>query len=154
MQTATEIYKNFNINMPLTNTSSEANWFYYAAEKANEMKVAPPLKSQIPLLNDLPAETKLENKKYMITENDSQYVRLAKQRGRPHLLEHQNPHSKSKEPVPYRQCSWFYLEDNAIRDAQSNEDKIQSPSSKLEATEMSKLMSMDFTSEKGKEQDK
>ncbi|CAI9716920.1 Hypothetical predicted protein [Octopus vulgaris] len=50
-------------------------------------------------------------------DSDSKYVRLAKERGVKDLLKHEETAGKP-DAVPYNRVNWFYLEDNAVEDAQ------------------------------------
>ncbi|GAB1604697.1 uncharacterized protein LOC115228949 [Argonauta hians] len=54
-------------------------------------------------------------------DTDSDYVRLAKERGVKDLLKHQDT-ANNKGAVPYDKVNWFYLEDNAAEDAKKSKD--------------------------------
>ena len=69
----------------------------------------PPPPSQIPGLSDvsqLPPET--PNGRIWLRESDSNYIRLAKQGGRPDLLVMRAPEPPSDAPVGYPRCDWYY----------------------------------------------
>ncbi|KAK3083152.1 hypothetical protein FSP39_015185 [Pinctada imbricata] len=101
---------------------NECGWFYHAPAKRQSKEPIPvPVTSQIPGLNyELPYEE--EPQKLLFKDTDTKYVRLAKQGGRQNLLQHkENPDYRQKPIVNYPRSEWFYLEDNALEDAQSKE---------------------------------
>lgn len=92
-------------------------WFYHVPPK-NESKdrVGYPLLSQIPGLGHTgPSSADPESKQGWIRESDSAYVKLAKQGGRPDLLNMQ-PRVASKIPSissTYKRCDWYYHDSTA-----------------------------------------
>ncbi|XP_068090638.1 uncharacterized protein C7orf57 homolog isoform X2 [Hyperolius riggenbachi] len=88
------------------------DWFYHAPLKQAEKKsdVALPPTSQIPGLSDLTEphnELLTGSRKKWIRETDSEYVKLAKQGGRPDLLKHETPASKKTTPASYAPPDWY-----------------------------------------------
>ncbi|XP_069586490.1 uncharacterized protein C7orf57 homolog isoform X2 [Ranitomeya imitator] len=88
------------------------DWFYHAPLKQTEKtsKVDIPPTSQIPGLSDLAEphnEVKYEGRKKWINGSDSDYVKLAKQGGRPDLLKHIDPPLKKTLPVSYAPPDWY-----------------------------------------------
>ncbi|KAG8572305.1 hypothetical protein GDO81_012011 [Engystomops pustulosus] len=88
------------------------DWFYHAPLKETEKtsKVDIPPTSQIPGLSDLAEphnELKTEGRKKWIRETDSDYVKLAKQGGRPDLLKHVDPSPKKTQAVTYAPPDWY-----------------------------------------------
>ncbi|XP_040288974.1 uncharacterized protein C7orf57 homolog [Bufo bufo] len=88
------------------------DWFYHAPSKQTEntSKVDAPPTSQIPGLSDLAEphnELKSEGRKKWIQESDSEYVKLAKQGGRPDLLKHIDPPAKKTQSVSYAPPNWY-----------------------------------------------
>ena len=78
---------------------------------------APP-PSQIPLLSNLPPEPEMpQGFRGMIKESDSAYVRLAKQGGRPDLLQFKDIKPREHKAKGYPRVDWYYLEDNAYENA-------------------------------------
>ncbi|KAM9698454.1 uncharacterized protein C7orf57 homolog isoform 2-T2 [Dama dama] len=70
---------------------------------------APPA-SQIPGLSDLreaPSGHTLGVRRYWVKETDSEYVKLAKQGGRPDLLKHFAPGTTKGSPVAYSLPDWY-----------------------------------------------
>ncbi|CAN2389681.1 Chromosome 7 open reading frame 57, partial [Pristimantis euphronides] len=86
-------------------------WFYHVPFKQTEMKtkgsIAPI--SQISGLSDLAEphnELKNEGNKRWIKKTDSEYVKLAKQGGRPDLLKHIDPPMKIQQ-ISYAPPDWY-----------------------------------------------
>nr|XP_014353006.1 PREDICTED: uncharacterized protein C7orf57 homolog [Latimeria chalumnae] len=95
---------------------STCNWFYHAPlkmpDKSAYKETHHPPTSQIPSLSDLaePDNKQCENRKMWIRETDSDYVKLAKQGGRPDLLRHKEP-APLRSPVPYFRPEWFIFDE-------------------------------------------
>ncbi|XP_072268190.1 uncharacterized protein C7orf57 homolog isoform X2 [Pyxicephalus adspersus] len=93
------------------------DWYYHVPLKQNEKKsevVLPPT-SQIPGLSDLaePHNDVLSgSRKKWIKDTDSDYVKLAKQGGRPDLLKHVTSVQKKAPPVSYAPPDWYTYENN------------------------------------------
>lgn len=67
------------------------DWYYHLPAKRSEKAVDVPPASQIPGLSELrdpPNGHVLGTRRYWVRETDSEYVKLAKQGGRPDLLVH------------------------------------------------------------------
>ncbi|XP_015444524.1 uncharacterized protein C7orf57 homolog [Pteropus alecto] len=78
----------------LTSAPSSPDWYYHLPAKRSEKAVDVPPASQIPGLSELrdpPNGHVLGTRRYWIKETDSEYVKLAKQGGRPDLLMHLVP---------------------------------------------------------------
>lgn len=93
-------------------TSNVSDWFYHAPLKQTEKtsKTDIPPTSQIPGLSDLAEphnELQNEGRKKWIKETDSEYVKLAKQGGRPDLLKQIDLPLKKKEQVSYAPPDWY-----------------------------------------------
>ncbi|XP_069816471.1 uncharacterized protein C7orf57 homolog isoform X2 [Dendropsophus ebraccatus] len=93
------------------NRYATCDWFYHAPLKQNEKtsRVDIPPTSQIPGLSDLAEphnELKNEGRRKWIKETDSEYVKLAKQGGRPDLLKQSDPPRKT-QPVSYAFPDWY-----------------------------------------------
>ncbi|KAM9307799.1 uncharacterized protein C7orf57 homolog [Gastrophryne carolinensis] len=99
-----------------TSRYSTCDWFYHAplkqTDKRSEMALPPT--SQIPGLSDL-AEPHNElipgGRKKWIRDTDSEYVKLAKQGGRPDLLKQVSPPQKKTTPTSYAPPDWYVHED-------------------------------------------
>ncbi|XP_008586032.1 PREDICTED: uncharacterized protein C7orf57 homolog [Galeopterus variegatus] len=80
------------------------DWYYHLPMKRSEKAVDAPPASQIPGLSNL-GESQNGNtlgiRRYWIKETDSEYVKLAKQGGRPDLLTHFVPGTRKGSPVAY-----------------------------------------------------
>ncbi|XP_021506702.1 uncharacterized protein C7orf57 homolog isoform X1 [Meriones unguiculatus] len=86
------------------------DWYYHVPVKRSEKAVGAPPASQIPGLNDLgdsPNGNLPRARRYWIKETDSEYVKLAKQGGRPDLLKHVVPGSRKGSPVAYSLPDWY-----------------------------------------------
>ncbi|KGL85395.1 Uncharacterized protein C7orf57, partial [Tinamus guttatus] len=69
-----------------------------------------PATSQIPGLSDLtePHDEKMfGSRRKWIKDTDSEYVKLAKQGGRPDLLKHHTPATSKSSPVAYAAPDWY-----------------------------------------------
>ncbi|XP_032873051.1 uncharacterized protein C7orf57-like isoform X1 [Amblyraja radiata] len=92
---------------------SDCDWFYHVPQKPNKSEksqVQLPPTSQIPGLNELVEphkEASVDGRKLWIRETDSDYVKLAKQGGRPDLLRHYSPPPRKSSPVSFLQPEWF-----------------------------------------------
>ncbi|KAF7470291.1 uncharacterized protein C7orf57 homolog isoform X1 [Marmota monax] len=86
------------------------DWYYHLPTKRSEKAVDVPPASQIPGLSNL-EESHNGNtpgtRKYWIKETDSEYVKLAKQGGRPDLLKHFAPGTRQGSPVAYALPDWY-----------------------------------------------
>ncbi|XP_017655857.1 uncharacterized protein C7orf57 homolog isoform X2 [Nannospalax galili] len=86
------------------------DWYYHVPVKCSEKAVGAPPASQIPGLSDLgdsPNGNMPRARRYWIKETDSEYVKLAKQGGRPDLLKHFAAGSKKGSPVAYSLPDWY-----------------------------------------------
>ncbi|CAI9546867.1 unnamed protein product [Staurois parvus] len=93
---------------------ANCDWYYHVPlkhEKKNEVPHLPA--SQIPGLSDLAEphnDLMTGSRKKWIRETDSEYVKLAKQGGRPDLLKHMTPAPKKTPPVSYAAPDWYTYE--------------------------------------------
>ncbi|XP_036057080.1 uncharacterized protein C7orf57 homolog isoform X2 [Onychomys torridus] len=86
------------------------DWYYHLPVKRSEKAVGAPPASQIPGLSDLgdsPNGNLPRARRYWIKETDSDYVKLAKQGGRPDLLKHFVPGTRKGSPVAYSMPDWY-----------------------------------------------
>ncbi|XP_053783240.1 uncharacterized protein C7orf57 homolog isoform X2 [Desmodus rotundus] len=92
------------------------DWYYHLPVRRSERAVDAPPVSQIPGLSafrDPPSGHTLGTRRYWIKETDSEYVKLAKQGGRPDLLMHLAPGTASGtgtrkgSPVTYSLPDWY-----------------------------------------------
>ncbi|VDI41498.1 Hypothetical predicted protein [Mytilus galloprovincialis] len=101
---------------------NECGWFYHAPAKPKvpSEPVPLPATSQIPGLNaEIEGQYQDDPIKPLFRETDSKYIRLAKQGGRQNLLQFkENPNMRERAPKGYPRPEWFYLEDNALEDAE------------------------------------
>lgn len=109
--------------MAFNKKPSETGWFYHAPAKVAQGKepVAVPPPSQIPGL-DGHMDYEPEEQKQYIKESDSAYIRLAKQGGRPNLLQIAEPKPR-QGPAGYPRCEWYYDED--MTDEKASEQPYQ-----------------------------
>ncbi|XP_070120507.1 uncharacterized protein C7orf57 homolog isoform X2 [Equus przewalskii] len=102
-----------NTSKELHSTSSRyapCDWYYHLPVKRSEKALDVPLASQIPGLSDLRDTDNghtLGMRRYWIKETDSEYVKLAKQGGRPDLLKHFAPGTRKGSPVTYSLPDWY-----------------------------------------------
>ncbi|KAM6178289.1 uncharacterized protein C7orf57 homolog [Rhynchocyon petersi] len=93
-----------------TNHYAPCDWYYHLPVKRSEKPVDAPPTSQIPGLSNL-REAQNGNtsatRRYWIKETDSEYVKLAKQGGRPDLLKHFGPGTQKVSPVAYTVPDWY-----------------------------------------------
>ncbi|XP_037661250.1 uncharacterized protein C7orf57-like [Choloepus didactylus] len=93
-----------------TSRYAPCDWYYHLPAKWSEKAVEAPPASQILGLNDL-GESHNGNtfvtRRYWIKETDSEYVKLAKQGGRPDLLKHFGPGTRKGSPVTYSMPDWY-----------------------------------------------
>nr|XP_033786361.1 uncharacterized protein C7orf57 homolog isoform X2 [Geotrypetes seraphini] len=94
-----------------TSRYSTCDWFYHPPLKQPEKTVTTdnPL-SQIPGLNDFSETEKgTEHRKKWIRDSDSEYVKLAKQGGRPDLLKHYTyvPNKPTVQHIAYAAPDWY-----------------------------------------------
>ncbi|KAM4705395.1 uncharacterized protein C7orf57 homolog isoform 2-T2 [Rhinophrynus dorsalis] len=87
-------------------------WFYHTPLKQTEAarEVALPPTSQIPGLSDLAEphnESSTDKRRKWIRDTDSDYVKLAKQGGRPDLLKQITTTPKKTSPVSYAVPDWY-----------------------------------------------
>ncbi|XP_060027537.1 uncharacterized protein C7orf57 homolog isoform X2 [Erinaceus europaeus] len=94
-----------------TNRYAPCDWYYHLPVKRSEKAVAAPPASQIPGLShlrDTPNGNPFGTRRYWIKETDSEYVKLAKQGGRPDLLKHfVASGSRKGSPVAYAMPDWY-----------------------------------------------
>ncbi|KAM6156384.1 uncharacterized protein C7orf57 homolog [Erethizon dorsatum] len=86
------------------------DWYYHLPAKRSEKAVGAPPASQIPGLSNLgdsQDRNVLGARRYWIKDTDSEYVKLAKQGGRPDLLKHLAPGSRKGSPVAYALPDWY-----------------------------------------------
>ncbi|XP_006901680.1 PREDICTED: uncharacterized protein C7orf57 homolog [Elephantulus edwardii] len=92
------------------NRYAPCDWYYHLPVKRSEKPVDAPPASQIPGLSNL-GDTQNGNvfgaRRYWIKETDSEYVKLAKQGGRPDLLKHFGPGTRKSSPVAYSVPDWY-----------------------------------------------
>ncbi|XP_037349178.1 uncharacterized protein C7orf57 homolog [Talpa occidentalis] len=92
-----------------TNRYAPCDWYYHLPVKRSEKVDAPPA-SQIPglsQLRDTPNGNPFGTRRYWIKETDSEYVKLAKQGGRPDLLKHFAAGTRKGSPVAYSLPDWY-----------------------------------------------
>ncbi|KAL5005978.1 hypothetical protein ScPMuIL_017136 [Solemya velum] len=113
--------------MPSSKAASDCGWFYHAPPKRREQEepVAVPPTSQIPGLNEATEEPYYDPIRPLYKDTDTKYIRLAKQGGRQELLKFKGFEAKQKDAVGYPRPDWFYLEDNALEDA--NTQSLERP---------------------------
>uniref|UniRef100_A0A8C2LEM7 Predicted gene 11992 n=1 Tax=Cricetulus griseus TaxID=10029 RepID=A0A8C2LEM7_CRIGR len=93
-----------------SNRYATCDWYYHLPAKRSEKAVGAPPASQIPGLSDVgdsPNENMPRARRYWIKETDSEYVKLAKQGGRPDLLKHFVPGTRKGSPVAYSLPDWY-----------------------------------------------
>ncbi|XP_045142316.1 uncharacterized protein C7orf57 homolog isoform X1 [Echinops telfairi] len=93
-----------------TNRYAPCDWYYHLPVKRSEKAVDAPPTSQIPGLSDLGDKQNgnaFGTRRYWIKETDSEYVKLAKQGGRPDLLKHFGPGTRKGSPVTYTMPDWY-----------------------------------------------
>ncbi|XP_003465823.3 uncharacterized protein C7orf57 homolog isoform X1 [Cavia porcellus] len=86
------------------------DWYYHLPAKRSEKAVGAPPASQIPGLSNLgdsQDQATLGARRYWIKDTDSEYVKLAKQGGRPDLLKHLAAGSRRGSPVAYALPDWY-----------------------------------------------
>lgn len=96
----------------LANRYASCDWYYHLPVKRSEKAVDAPPASQIPGLShlrDTPNGNPFGTRRYWIKETDSDYVKLAKQGGRPDLLKHLASASGTRKgsPVAYAMPDWY-----------------------------------------------
>ncbi|KAM5158266.1 uncharacterized protein C7orf57 homolog [Mantella aurantiaca] len=97
------------------NRFATCDWYYHVPLKHIEKKSEPALHptSQIPGLSEL-AEPHNDlmsgSRKKWIRDTDSEYVKLAKQGGRPDLLKHMTSAPKKTAPISYAPPDWYTYE--------------------------------------------
>jgi len=99
--------------MPIKSTGIGQAWFYHAPAKAKSKEEgpvgAPPISQIAGLCGQDQQESATEPNRYWIRETDSEYNRLAKQGGRPDLLNMRPRETAApSEAVGYAHCDWFY----------------------------------------------
>uniref|UniRef100_A0A8C6ZLU4 Chromosome 7 open reading frame 57 n=1 Tax=Nothoprocta perdicaria TaxID=30464 RepID=A0A8C6ZLU4_NOTPE len=94
--------------------SFTVDWYYHVPlkqpEKPVNSEIPLPPTSQIPGLSDLaePHDEKMfGGRRKWIKDTDSEYVKLAKQGGRPDLLKHHIPATSKSSPVAYAAPDWY-----------------------------------------------
>ncbi|XP_005630952.1 uncharacterized protein C7orf57 homolog isoform X1 [Canis lupus baileyi] len=86
------------------------DWYYHLPAKRSEKPVDAPPASQIPGLSGLrePPHGHVPGpRRYWVKDTDSEYVKLAKQGGRPDLLKHFVSGAKKGSPVAYSLPDWY-----------------------------------------------
>ncbi|KAK2489476.1 hypothetical protein MC885_008479 [Smutsia gigantea] len=86
------------------------DWYYHLPVKRSEKAVEVPPASQIPGLSqrtEPPSGHRPGMRRYWIKETDSEYVKLAKQGGRPDLLMHFAPGTRKGSPLAYSLPDWY-----------------------------------------------
>ncbi|XP_036896963.1 uncharacterized protein C7orf57 homolog isoform X4 [Sturnira hondurensis] len=92
------------------------DWYYHLPVRRSEKAVDAPPVSQIPGLSafrEPPSGHMLGTRRYWVKETDSEYVKLAKQGGRPDLLMHLAPGmasgtgTRKASPVTYSLPDWY-----------------------------------------------
>ncbi|XP_029445620.1 uncharacterized protein C7orf57 homolog isoform X2 [Rhinatrema bivittatum] len=100
---------------------STCDWFYHAPLKQPEKPVTTEIPlSQIPGLSEFAEhhnDLGTENRKKWIRDTDSEYVKLAKQGGRPDLLKHYTPAANKSHTqyVTYAAPDWYVHEELATK---------------------------------------
>ncbi|XP_007942336.2 uncharacterized protein C7orf57 homolog [Orycteropus afer afer] len=92
------------------NRYAPCDWYYHLPVKRSEKAVDVPPASQIPGLSDLGGTQNgnaFGTRRYWIKETDSEYIKLAKQGGRPDLLKHFGPGTQKGSPVAYSMPDWY-----------------------------------------------
>ncbi|XP_071071150.1 uncharacterized protein C7orf57 homolog isoform X2 [Dasypus novemcinctus] len=93
-----------------TGRYAPCDWYYHLPAKRSEKAVDAPPASQIPGLSN-GGESHNGNtfatRRYWIKETDSEYVKLAKQGGRPDLLRHVAQETRRGSPVTYAMPDWY-----------------------------------------------
>ncbi|KAM5203750.1 uncharacterized protein C7orf57 homolog isoform 3-T3 [Hipposideros larvatus] len=96
------------------NSTSTPDWYYHLPARRSEKAMDVPPVSQIPGLSELqgsPSGPTLAMQRYWIKETDSEYVKLAKQGGRPDLLMHHalgtGTGTGKGSPVTYSLPDWY-----------------------------------------------
>ncbi|XP_033050112.1 uncharacterized protein C7orf57 homolog isoform X2 [Trachypithecus francoisi] len=93
-----------------THRYAPCDWYYHVPVKRSEKAVDAPPASQIPGLSNLGDSHSRDlpgTRRYWIKETDSEYVKLAKQGGRPDLLKHFAPGTRKGSPVAYSLPDWY-----------------------------------------------
>lgn len=94
-----------------TNRYAPCDWYYHLPVKRSEKAVDVPPASQIPGLShlrDTPNGHPFVTRRYWVKETDSEYVKLAKQGGRPDLLRHFSASGTRKgSPLAYNLPDWY-----------------------------------------------
>lgn len=94
-----------------TNRYAPCDWYYHLPVKRSEKPVNAPPASQIPGLShlrDTPNGHPFGTRRYWIKETDSEYVKLAKQGGRPDLLRHfSSSGTRKASPLAYTLPDWY-----------------------------------------------
>ncbi|XP_072454224.1 uncharacterized protein C7orf57 homolog [Notamacropus eugenii] len=95
-----------------TSRYAPCDWYYHLPLKRSEKpsEIALPPTSQIPGLSELAEphnEITFGSRRNWIKDTDSEYVKLAKQGGRPDLLKHYAAGSRKGSPVAYSMPEWY-----------------------------------------------
>lgn len=116
---------------------NDQSWMYMLPIKKSSKKADLPPISQIPGLGNAADESfpsDFGNKHHVpghiiAKPNDSDYIILTKKGGRTNLLTHRAFEPKSKDPVPYERCDWFYQLDRDLeeKDAEAKKHAPQLP---------------------------
>ncbi|XP_043396412.1 uncharacterized protein C7orf57 homolog isoform X6 [Chelonia mydas] len=96
------------------NRYASCEWYYHVplkrSEKSVNSEIPIPPPSQIPGLSNLGEhhnEITFGSRRKWIKDTDSEYVKLAKQGGRPDLLKHFTPSTRKTSPVSYAAPDWY-----------------------------------------------
>nr|XP_005278609.1 uncharacterized protein C7orf57 homolog isoform X1 [Chrysemys picta bellii] len=96
------------------NRYAPCEWYYHVplkrSEKSVNSEIPIPPPSQIPGLSNLGEyhnEITFGSRRKWIKDTDSEYVKLAKQGGRPDLLKHFTPSTRKTSPVAYAAPDWY-----------------------------------------------
>ncbi|EHB03956.1 hypothetical protein GW7_10271 [Heterocephalus glaber] len=89
---------------------ASCDWYYHLPAKRSEKAVAAPPASQIPGLSNVGDSqdwSALRARRYWVKDTDSEYVKLAKQGGRPDLLKHSAAGTRKGSPVAHALPDWY-----------------------------------------------
>lgn len=112
----------------------EVGWMYHSPPlKQVKEEVPYPPASQIPMLGVQEELPPMEPKEMIFKDTDTPYIMLAKQNGRQDLLRFREwcpeNHKDTRKKVSNQgaaRCDWFYLEDNALEDAENKRAQEES----------------------------
>nr|XP_032652712.1 uncharacterized protein C7orf57 homolog isoform X3 [Chelonoidis abingdonii] len=108
------------------NRYASCEWYYHVPlkrlEKTMNSEISIPPPSQIPGLSNLGEhhnEITFGSRRKWIKDTDSEYVKLAKQGGRPDLLKHFTPSTRKTSPVAYAVPDWYTHHSKPLTDDES-----------------------------------